>query len=124
MRLTRQAWRAGVPVSSGTDYVSGPAEPWPDVHNEIIALVRDVGMPPLEAIRSATLVGAQAAGQAADMGTIVPGKLASFVVLTADPLADIGNIRSVETVVKRGRAYPRSDYRPLTREEMGGEDAD
>lgn len=122
VRLTRQAWKAGVPISTGTDYVAKYDQSWPEVHDELFFLARDVGMPPLEVIRSATLVGAQAAGQAADMGSVEVGKIANFVVLGADPLADIGNIRSIEMVVKRGRAYRRSDYRPTTREEMGADD--
>lgn len=123
-RLTRQAWQAGVPISTGTDSNFGPDHDWPEVDDELFFLARDVGMPPIEVIRSATLIGAQAAGQAKDMGSIEAGKLANFVVLTADPLADIGAIRRVETVVKRGRAYPRSDYRPTTTAEMGGDDDD
>ncbi|MES2497231.1 MAG: amidohydrolase family protein [Pseudomonadota bacterium] len=122
VRLTRQAWRAGVPISTGTDYVAKYDQSWPEVHDELLFLARDVGMPPLEVIRSATLVGAQAAGQAADMGSVEVGKLANFLVLTANPLADIGNIRSIETTVKRGRAYRRADYRPTTRDEMGADD--
>jgi imidazolonepropionase-like amidohydrolase len=116
-RLTAQAWRAGVPISAGTDY-PGDDPLWPSVHDEIFWLVRDVGMPPLEAIRSATLVGAQAAGQAKDMGSIAPGKLANFVVLAKDPADDIANIRSVVTIVKRGRAYARTDYVPVTPDEL------
>ena len=123
-RLTRQAWKAGVPISTGTDFLSGYKADWPEVHEELFFLAREVGMPPLEVIRSATLVGAQAAGQATDMGSIAAGKLANFVVLTADPAADIGNIRAVETVVKRGRAYPRGDYRPTTKAELGEDDDD
>jgi imidazolonepropionase-like amidohydrolase len=116
-RLTAQAWRAGVPISTGTDY-PGDDPWWPAVHEEIFWLVRNVGMPPLQAIRSATLVGAQAAGQAKDMGSIVPGKLANFVVLTKDPSEDIANIRSIAMTVKRGRAYARTDYVAVTPDEM------
>lgn len=123
-RLTRQAWQAGVPVSAGTDSVSGAASQWPDLFAEIEFLVHDVGMPPLAAIHSATDVGARAMGQGTDMGTIEAGKLANFVVLAADPLADIGNIRSVQMTVKRGREYPRADYRPVTAEEMGNDNDD
>jgi len=79
-------------------------------------------MPPLQAIRSATLIGAEAAGQAKDMGSIEAGKLANFAVLTADPLKDIGNLRSIRMTVKRGHAYPRADYRQVTKEEMGDDD--
>jgi imidazolonepropionase-like amidohydrolase len=122
IQLTRQAWRARVPISTGTDSVADADNDWPDVHDELQFLAHDVGMPPLAVIRAATLVGAQAAGQAQDMGSLEPGKLANFVVLTADPSADIANINSIETVVKRGRAYLRRDYRPISKAEMGNDD--
>jgi imidazolonepropionase-like amidohydrolase len=79
-------------------------------------------MPPLQVIRSATLIGAQASGQAQDMGSIAAGKLANFAVLSADPVKDIGNLRSIRMTVKRGQVYPRTEYRPVTKEEMGDDD--
>tara|TARA_R110000868_G_scaffold124342_1_gene328776 strand:- start:1606 stop:2991 length:1386 start_codon:yes stop_codon:yes gene_type:complete len=117
-RLTRQAWKAGVPLSTGTDTVSGAENAWPDVFDELAFLTQDVGMPAIEVIHSATDVGAQAIGVEAEMGTLAPGKLANFVVLADDPLADIQNIRSIEMTVKRGAQYRRADYRPVTEEEM------
>ncbi|WP_404713516.1 amidohydrolase family protein [Sphingomonas sp. MMS24-J13] len=119
-RLAAQAWHAGVPISAGTDY-PGDDPLWPSVHQEIFWLVRDVGMSPIEAIRSATLIGARAAGQERDMGSIVPGKLANFVVLTRDPSADIANIRSIALTVKRGRTYKRADYVPVRPDEVKDE---
>ncbi|WP_114239400.1 amidohydrolase family protein [Dyella sp. C9] len=124
IRLVRQAWKAGVPISTGTDNDSGVDDPWPTVYQEINFLNHDVGMPPLQVIRSATLVGAEAAGQAKDMGSIEAGKLANFAVLSADPLKDLGNLRSIRMTVKRGHVYPRADYRPVTNDEMGSDDDD
>jgi imidazolonepropionase-like amidohydrolase len=118
IRLTRQAWRAGVPISTGTDHVGPAGKMWPDVHAELLFLAHDVGMPASEVIRSATLIGARAAGLERDMGTIETGKLANFLVLEKDPLADIDHIDTLVTTVKRGRAYSRSDFRPLTAEEL------
>src|SRR3546814_1009751 len=88
----------------GSDVCSSdlPASnPWPEVHAELRYLAHDVGMPPLAVIHSATLVGARAAGQEKDMGSIEPGKLANFVVLAADPLANIDNIERIEMTVDR-----------------------
>lgn len=122
IRIVRQAWKAGVPISTGTDDDGEREAAWPSVYGEIFFLVRDVGMSPLQALHSATQVGAQAAAQDADMGTIEAGKLADFVVLAKDPSTDIGNLRSIETTVKRGREYRRADYRPITAEEWGNDD--
>ena len=122
IRLTQQAWRAGLPVSTGTDFVNPAGDAWPEVHAELRYLAHDVGMPPLAVIHSATLVGARAAGQDKDMGSIEPGKLANFVVLAADPLADIGNIEQIEMTVKRGREYRRADYIAPTAKELGNDD--
>ena len=117
-RLTRQAWKAGVPISTGTDTVSGADHAWPDVYDELFFLAEDVGIPAVEVIHSATEVGAEAIGVADEMGTVAPGKLANFVVLADDPLADIENIRSIRMTVKRGTQYRRADYPPVTEEEM------
>jgi imidazolonepropionase-like amidohydrolase len=122
IRLTQQAWRAGLPISTGTDFVNPAGDAWPEVHAELRYLAKDVGMPPLAVIHSATLVGARAAGQDKEMGSIEPGKLANFVVLAADPLADIDNIEKIEMTVKRGREYRRADYIAPTAKELGNDD--
>ena len=61
------------------------------------------GLSPAAALRAATLNNAQALGQAENLGTIEPGKLADFLVLGADPLADIRNTRKIERIIKGGR---------------------
>jgi len=117
--LTRQAWKAGVAISTGTDTVAGSESDWPDVFGELTFLAEEVGMPAAEVIRAATLTGARSIGLEDEMGTLEAGKLANFVVLAADPLEDIRNVRSVELTVKRGAEYRREDYVPVTAEEMG-----
>jgi imidazolonepropionase-like amidohydrolase len=59
--LVRQAWKAGVEISTGTDWVAPYDDPWPTLHHELAALVK-LGMPPAQVIRAATLNGARAAG--------------------------------------------------------------
>lgn len=118
--LCAQAYKHGVLISAGTDSFAPADDPFPAVQNEIDILVRKVGMKPIDAIRSATAISAMAAGQEKEMGTLEPGQLANIVFLTADPLQDIAAMRSVELTVKRGVPFPRTDYRPLTKEEIEG----
>ena len=65
-------------------------------------LVR-AGLPPLEAIRAATVRPAEFFGVDGEMGAIEPGMRADVVLLAADPLADISNTRRIDAVVSRGR---------------------
>ena len=67
---------------------------------------------PVQVIRSATLVGAMSMGTEDVMGTVEEGKLANFVVLSANPLDDTTHLADIEFVVKRGCRYDRSDYQP------------
>ncbi len=82
-----------------------------------MALLVHAGMTPMDAIRAATAVAARTIGQQRDMGTLEPGKLANIAFLAKDPLADIANVKSVTLTVKRGREFPRSAFRPITKEE-------
>jgi imidazolonepropionase-like amidohydrolase len=110
-QLTAQAYRAGVPVSAGTDYETAPEHPYPALFDELAYLVRRCGIPAAQAIRCATQVGALSMGAEDSMGTVEAGKLANFAVLAQDPLVDIANLRTVVCTVKRGRRHDRSDYR-------------
>ncbi len=117
-RLTDQARRAGVLVSAGTDGFTGVDKGWPALIEELELLVERAGFTPAQAIRSATEIGAMTIREQDQMGTIVPGKLANLLILSADPLEDISNLRSTLFTVKRGRRHDRSDYRPITPEEV------
>jgi imidazolonepropionase-like amidohydrolase len=68
----------------------------------------ELGMTNSQAIVAATRNGAIASRRLADLGTIEPGKIADLVVLTGDPLADIGNLRKVSMVFKDGRTVDRT----------------
>ncbi|MGH8253341.1 MAG: amidohydrolase family protein [Steroidobacteraceae bacterium] len=116
--LAREAYQAGIPISAGTDDDPDWRDPDSALFSELAELVNKVGMSPAEALRSATVIGAQAAGQQADAGSIASGKLANLVVLEKDPLQDITNLRSVFMVVKHGKRYARSEYKPVTVDEM------
>ena len=63
----------------------------------------ELGMTPGEAIVAATRNGAIASGALDEFGTIEVGKLADLLVLDADPLADIANIRKQSVVMAAGK---------------------
>ncbi|MEU9448868.1 amidohydrolase family protein [Streptomyces sp. NPDC048277] len=108
--VTAQAHRAGVDLCTGTDHETDPGDPFPALHGELAFLVDHCGIPAADVLRSATFVGARAAGTEADMGSVEPGKLANFAVLDENPLRDIGNLRTIAFTVKRGHRFDRAEF--------------
>jgi imidazolonepropionase-like amidohydrolase len=100
----RRLREAGVPIALGTDMWAFPGL---SVSIEIELFVK-AGFPPLEAIRSATQVSARSLGTEKDRGSLEPGKRADLVILSADPVADVRNLRRIREVYKAGeRVFPR-----------------
>jgi imidazolonepropionase-like amidohydrolase len=110
-RLTNQAYRSGVAISAGTDGDTPLNEPLPSLFDELELLHDVAGLPPMAVLRSATITGAKAMGEEKQMGSIESGKLANMVVLARNPLEDVRNFRTVVLTVKRGRKFPRGDFR-------------
>jgi imidazolonepropionase-like amidohydrolase len=71
------------------------------VSKEFGALVRG-GMKPIEALRAATINGAELTGRSKDIGSIEPGKFADIVAVDGDPLSEITVMEKVVFVMKGG----------------------
>ncbi len=113
-RNAQKLIKAGCTLTVGTDSYWGSApefaiDPKPDNQSHGIGTILaieglvELGMTPSQAIVSGTKNGALACRRLKDFGTIESGKLADLLVLDADPLADIHNIRKLSAVMKEGK---------------------
>ncbi|MGH2596737.1 MAG: amidohydrolase family protein [Actinomycetota bacterium] len=90
--------KAGVRIAYGTDSGVYP-HAW--VAKQFAYMVR-LGMTPMEAIRSATVVAAELMGWQDRVGSIAPGKLADMIAVEGDPLDDVSVLEDVALVMKGG----------------------
>jgi imidazolonepropionase-like amidohydrolase len=99
----RQLREAGVLMLIGTDsgipmkFHSGST--W----NELDVWVNQLGVPPIEAIRSATYWPAVAMKRDKDYGSVVEGKYADIIAVKGDVLKQIALLQNVAIVVKHGK---------------------
>jgi len=98
---------AGITVAMGTDAGNPLTLHGASVYMEMEAM-QQAGLTPMEVLLTATRNGARALS-VADIGTIEPGKVADLVVVEADPLSDIANMRRIAMVVRAGRVYRRGE---------------
>ncbi len=95
----RKAHKAGVKMVFGSD---AGVMPHGLVGGQFRTMVQ-YGMTPLEAIQAATRNAAQALGREKDVGAIAVGRFADIIAVDGDPLADVGELASVDAVVKGGK---------------------
>jgi imidazolonepropionase-like amidohydrolase len=101
----------GIPVVAGTDESGGCPKSFSIqgfvLHQELSLLVK-AGLTPMEAIESTTSNAALAMNVSGKTGTVAVGKCADLVLLDANPLDDINNTRKINSVIKSGNYYSRS----------------
>ena len=104
--ITRAFHDAGVPLMTGTDSEGLGTQPGFGLHTELELFVAS-GIPPIDALRAATIVPAQEMEIADSVGSIEPGKIADLVLLEANPLANIRNTRRIAGVFRAGQWVAR-----------------
>ncbi|MFN0180202.1 MAG: amidohydrolase family protein [Gemmatimonadales bacterium] len=108
----RAAGRSGVKLLVGSDAWNPYVMPGFGLHREMELLALQ-GISPLTVLRSATLGATEYLGLTDSLGTVAPGKLADLVLLDADPLREITNVRRVHAVIADGRLLVRRDLDTL-----------
>ena len=102
-----KALKAGVKMALGSDI-----RPLKDAALLEMGLwVRD-GATPWQTLLAATKNGAAVCGMGHELGTVEVGKLADLIVVAANPLEDIQNVRRLLLVLKEGRVVSDKRRQP------------
>lgn len=94
----KKAYPAGVKIAFGTD--AGVSKHGRNA-DEFELLVK-YGMPPVEALKAATVNAADLLGLSSEIGTVEPGKSADIIAVAGDPLTDVTVLKEVAFVMARG----------------------
>jgi len=96
-----KSYKAGVKIAFGTD-----AGVYPHGKNYMeFQYMVEAGMPPMEAIKAATVNAADLLGITDQTGSIVKGKFADIVAVDGDPLVDIKTMKNMAFVMREGKIY-------------------
>ena len=100
-----QLHEAGVPLVVGSDSAGWPIFPYllhgRSTHVEM-GLLSDAGLTPADVLTAATLTPARMLGLEAEIGTVEVGKRADLLVVSGDPLQDVGALGYPEWVIRAG----------------------
>jgi imidazolonepropionase-like amidohydrolase len=102
----RRALKAGVKIAFGTDvggfeWTLNPANEFP--------LMVQYGMTPAQALRAATVSGAELLDMKSQIGSVEPGKFADLVAVSGNPLSDVKVLENVNFVMKEGVVYKQPE---------------
>jgi imidazolonepropionase-like amidohydrolase len=103
----RRVHAAGIPIAMGTDAGNPLTLHGVSVYREMEAMAA-AGLTPMEVLVASTRTAAMAMGRDS-IGTLRPGMAADLVVLDADPLVDVRNLRAVRLVARGGEVWTRRE---------------
>ena len=106
VELEKQAFAKAVRkrarISFGTD-AGGFA--WTESQAKEFGYMVRYGMSPMQAIQSATTVGAALLGESGNLGEVAAGRFADLVAVDGDPLQDVARLEHVRFVMKGGQVF-------------------
>lgn len=96
---------ADAPIALGSDAPQFFNVPGFSIHHELRMMVA-AGLTPYEVLATGTRAPARYFDAADEFGTVAPGMRADLILLDADPLADVGNVKRRAGVMVRGKWWP------------------
>jgi len=94
--------KAGVKIVFGTDM---GGIPWTEPIAQEFPRMVELGMSPMDTIKSATSRPAEMLDMAGEIGVIAPGAYADIIAVSGDPLKDIKVLESIQFVMKDGKTF-------------------
>lgn len=98
----RKALKAGVKIVFGTDM---GGIPWTEPIAQEFSRMVEFGMPPMDAIQSATSRAATMLDMDGKIGLVAPGAFADIIAVDGDPLHDVKVLENVQFVMKDGNVF-------------------
>ncbi|HEV7487514.1 MAG TPA: amidohydrolase family protein [Thermoanaerobaculia bacterium] len=92
---------AAIPIATGTDAGNPLTLHGPAIYAEMESMQK-AGMTPMQVLVSSTAVAARAMRRETEFGAVEKGKDADLVILSADPIAEVANVRKIRYVVRGG----------------------
>lgn len=106
--LVKRLYEGGVPIGVGSDAFNLFDVAGFGTFRELETLVAS-GLRPFDALHASTGVAARLIGLERDAGVVATGRVGDLILLDANPLVDISNVRRQSGVMLRGRWLPASE---------------
>ncbi|MGB6152516.1 MAG: amidohydrolase family protein [Pricia sp.] len=101
--MFERAYRKGVPIVFGTDAGVFPH----GLNAKEFGYMVEVGMPVMEALKSATITGAELLGKGEELGQLKAGFLADIVAVEESPEKNVATLENVVFVMKNGTVHKK-----------------
>jgi hypothetical protein len=112
LRMVKSLHDAGANIMAGTDAGNPFVLYGPGLHDELAHFV-EAGLTPYEAIRTATVGPARYLGKTDEFGSIAEGLRADFLLVDANPLEDVANLKKISGIALRGRWLPKTELNEM-----------